>query len=145
MTNSSTTELRMRITVRRPPRDVALAVQRGRDELLEPAKRSPGALVFDFLVNVSPAAVGKPPSLRGPYVHGPAGARFIYLNSGTRAGQADSPWNRRAKLPLVGITPAMIAAALRSPSARIETTVDGTASDDGPVVATLKAIEWRVS
>jgi hypothetical protein len=141
MTLTAPTEIPVRITVRRPPLGVAFAVQRGRDELLEPTTRRAGALVFDFAFGIS----GNLHSLRGPYVQGPSAARFVYLNAGTRAGQLDSSWNRRAKLPLTGISAAMIAAALRSPAARLEVEVEGTAPDGGPVVATVKSLVWRVA
>jgi Family of unknown function (DUF5990) len=137
-------EIPVRITVRRPPPGVAFAIQRGRDELLPATRRSAAAWVFDFRVGVVTARSGGAPSLRGPYVQGPAGARFIYLNSGTRAAQPDSAWNRRAKLPLTDISEAMITAALRSPATGLEVEVEGAAKDGGPVFATIKSIDWRV-
>lgn len=145
MTTSSRSEIPLRITVRWPPPEVEFAIQRGRDQLLEATTRSTGAIVFDFLVGVSVASPAKPAALRGPYVQGPSGARFIYLNSGTRAAQRGSAWNRRAKLPLAGISARMIAGALRSATARLDAEVDGTASDGGPVYATIKSVDWRLT
>jgi hypothetical protein len=37
-------------------------------------------------------------------VEGPPARRFLYVNSGTSAGQHDSRWSRRAKVALGGIT-----------------------------------------
>jgi hypothetical protein len=39
-------------------------------------------------------------TLRGPAAQGPP-ARFVYVHSGTRAGQVGSCWDRRAKVPLL--------------------------------------------
>jgi len=40
---------------------------------------------------------------RGPFVQGRPGSRFVYVNSGTYAGDQKSCWSRRAKVPLTGI------------------------------------------
>ena len=138
-------ELAMRITVRRPPSGVAIAVQRGSAELLEPSSRSPDACVFDFTVRVVASSTGDLPRLLGPFTQGPPLARFVYVNTGQRAGQPASPWNRRAKLPLRGITASMIQSALRMPGARIETEFEGTGTDGGPTCATVKPTVWRVA
>lgn len=138
-------ELAVRITVRRPPRGVALAVQRGRAELLEPSHSTPDAVVFDFSVRVGTTQAGAPPRLLGPLTQGPPAARFVYVNSGSCAGQPSSPWQRRAKVQLAGITATMIQAAADTPGARIETEYEGTGRDGGPTCATVKAITWRVA
>lgn len=137
-------EVSVRITVRRPPPGVAFAIQRGRAELLEPSRRSADAVIFDFTVRVSRTATGRPPLLLGPFVQGPSGGRFVYVNSGTRAAQPLSPWNCRAKIPLAGISTAMIDAGTHVPGSRIETEFDGTAKDGGPTRATVKTIVWRL-
>lgn len=144
MTSHSDAELALRITVRRPPSGVAFAVQRAVTELLEPSARAQDALVFDFTVRAGAVAAGAAPRLLGPFTHGPPGARFVYLNAGQRAGQATSCWDRRAKVPLAGITASMIRSALSSPGARIETEIEGTGPDGGPTCATVKRTVWRV-
>src|SRR3954471_16869912 len=90
-------ELALRIIVRQPPRGVAFAVQYGRDELVPPSAPATDALVFDFTVRVGSAGGGAGPRLLGPFVQGPPSARFVYVTSGTRAGQPTSKWDRRAK------------------------------------------------
>ena len=40
------------------------------------------------------------PNFAGPFVQGPAGERFVYINIGTYAGQLNTPWSRRLKIPL---------------------------------------------
>ncbi|MEO8329072.1 MAG: DUF5990 family protein [Candidatus Nanopelagicales bacterium] len=138
-------EIAMRITVRRSPTGVAIAVQRGSAELLEPSTQSPDACVFDFTVRVGAMSAGNLPRLLGPFTQGPPLARFVYVNTGQRAGQPASPWSRRAKLPLRGITASMIQSALRTPGARIETEFEGTGTDGGPTCATVKTTVWRVA
>ena len=138
-------ELPLRITVRRPPNGVKFAVQRGSAELLEPSDRSSDALVFDFTVRVGATPPGAAPRFLGPFTQGPPSARFVYVTSGRRAGQENTPWDRRAKIPLAGITEPMIESALSASGARIETEMAGTGSDGGPTCATVKAIVWRVN
>lgn len=119
-------------------------MQRGSAELLAPTSRTPDALVFDFTVRVSGVTQSGASRFLGPYTQGPSSARFVYVNSGQRAGQVDTPWDRRAKVPLGGITAAMIREANGSAGARIETEFEGTARDGGPTCASVKSIAWRV-
>lgn len=121
------------------------AVQRGSAELLEPSERTPDALVFDFTVRVGATPAKAPPRFLGPFTQGPPSARFVYVTSGRRAGQDNTPWDRRAKIPLAGISASMIQAALGASGVRIETEMPGTGSDGGPTCATVKAIVWRVN
>ena len=100
-------ELRLRILVEDPPPGVTFAVQLGRDQLLPPVTVTPDRLVFEFLVRMAPGTSG-PPRLLGPATQGPPTGRFVYLNSGKRAGQKDTEWDRRAKIPLAGITRTLI-------------------------------------
>jgi hypothetical protein len=138
-------ELALRITVRRPPHGVEFAMQRGSAELIAPSARAPDALVFDFTVRVDGVTSSGAPRLLGPFTQGPPTARFVYVNAGRRAGQADTPWDPRAKVPLVGITASMIETAARSPGGRIETDFAGTGTDGGPTCATVKSTVWRVA
>jgi hypothetical protein len=80
---------------------------------------------------------------RGLHVHGPRHGRFLYINSGTLAGQPGSCWTRRAKVPLLGID-AAVPLALEAMPPLIETTVAGRAKDGGPVCASVRLlIPWR--
>jgi hypothetical protein len=141
----SESEVAIRITVFRPPSGVAFAVQRGGAELLAPTLHGRDALVFDFSVRVSATQPGATPRLLGPFAQGPPAARFVYVNAGQRAGQLTSKWNRRAKVPLGGITPSLLQSAAGTPGARIETQFEGTGRDGGPTCATVKMVEWRVT
>jgi hypothetical protein len=79
------------------------------------------------------------PEFTGPLVQGPPGDRFIYLDIGTYAGQADSCWSRRLKVPLSGITGQMI-----DSHSVLEARVPGTADDGGPNCGTVKPFTgWK--
>ena len=69
----------------------------------------------------------------GPFVQGPPGQRFAYLDIGTYAGQSDTQWSRQLKIPLEGITAKMAACG-----GVYETRVPGTARDGGPNCASVK-------
>lgn len=138
-------ELQLRIVVERPPAGVWLRVQRGRDGLLPPSREDADAVVFDFAVRVADAADGGM-VLRGELTQGPPAARFVYVNAGKRAGQAHSCWERRAKVPLAGITPELAREALAAPGAVIEARIAGTGRDGGPACATVPLLGagWHV-
>src|SRR5262245_37651362 len=103
-----TNELRLRVTVEHPPERVLIKMQRGRDELLSPTGRGPDSLRFDLIIRLG--ASRSPGQIRflGEFAQGPAGARFLYVNSGVRAGQTGTLWERRAKISLTGISAAQI-------------------------------------
>jgi hypothetical protein len=125
-------ELPIVITVVNPPQGVKFAVQRGKDELLPPSKVTSDTLVFELTLRVREGTGGQPNFL-GPFAQGPASDRFIYVNSGVRAGQTATQWDRRAKISLAGITWKLLETA-RAVGVRIE----GTGRDGGPVCASVK-------
>src|SRR5687767_11602568 len=90
-------QLRLRITVVRPPAGVQLCLQRGQAELVSPTLSTGEDVTFDLTVRVKDAGPAAPPRFLGPFVQGPTTGRFVYVCIGTLAGQDDSPWTRRAK------------------------------------------------
>jgi Family of unknown function (DUF5990) len=85
------------------------------------------------------------PKFSGPFVQGPAGAKFIYIDIGTCAGQTDTIWTRRLKVPLTGITWELIDQLMANPSLVLETKVPGTGKDGGPNCASVKPFEgWHI-
>ena len=138
-------EIEMRIMVLDPSDNVAIKVQKGRDELLAPASANKKALVFDFPITVD-LSDGNPNFL-GKFVQGPRHARFVYVNSGTYAGQADSCWGRRAKIPLTGISAEQIQELRRSPGGKLEVSFAATGGrDGGPVCGTIRFQDggWKI-
>ena len=139
-------ELRIRITVEHPPAGVAIQVQRGRDGLLPPVRSGKEALSFELSVRLGdPRAPGKL-RLLGEYVQGPPDARFVYVNSGTRAGQTGTCWDRRAKVPLTGISLDLARRVLEDDSLALEARVAGTARDGGPLCASVPLLGgWTIT
>ena len=138
-------ELPLRITVLRPPAGVRFAVQRGRDELHPPSHKSKDALVFDVSVRVG-ARPGGEPNFLGPFAHGTPADRFLYVNSGTSAGQAGSCWTRRAKVRTGTITWPLVEEVLATPGAVLEARFEGTGKDGGPACASIPLLDrgWKV-
>jgi hypothetical protein len=135
-------ELPLRIVLVTPPAGVRFALQKGAST----AKSHPelaavqtadgkGDLVFDLTVRARAEGLA-PPRLLGPFVQGPPAQRFVYITVGQSAGQPTSPWKRRAKIPLTGITAALVKAALKRPGGWLEATVPGTLKDGSPTCAT---------
>ncbi|HEX6899198.1 MAG TPA: DUF5990 family protein [Thermoanaerobaculia bacterium] len=142
-------ELPLRIIVVQPPEGVTFQMQRGQGgkvDLVPPTHASQDSQSFDFALRVGERPNGQPNFL-GPFVQGPQDGRFVYINSGTLAGQADSCWTRRAKVHLSGITRQMIEQALADPDAILEARIWGLAKDGGPACATVPILDggWQIS
>jgi len=134
-------EIPFRIIVDRPLPGVATRVQKGKGELLEPSSISDSGLSFEFEISVD--VDGDALNFLGKFAQGPKDSRFVYVNSGTYAGQHATAWARRAKLSLMSITKQQIQIAIDKGSF-IETTMPGVGRDGGPTCASVKGIEWRV-
>ena len=141
-------ELNLRIIVEGPPAGVLYGLQKGsgnKYETVQTVTSNTGDLRFEFSVRVGQGKHGQPNFL-GPFAQGPAAARFVYLDIGTYAGQANTPWSRRLKVPLSGITWELIEQALQPSTSFLEARVPGTAKDGGPSCATVKPVGgWSVT
>src|SRR3982751_6139724 len=99
-------ELTLKIVLENPPGGVDFGLQKGRGskyETIQIQKSSDKHLAFEFEISVRFNQDGLP-NLLGAFVQGPPTQRFIYIDIGTYAGQKDTTWNRRLKIPLVGIS-----------------------------------------
>jgi hypothetical protein len=135
-------EVPFRVVVENAPAEVAFAVQLGKFELLPPT-REKDQLVFEFRLRVKPGKSGQVVFL-GPASHGPPQDRFVYVNSGTSAGQLGSPWTRRAKLKLGTIDKAMVEQVLKDKQSCFEGRMPAMGADGGPVCATTKLFSgWK--
>jgi hypothetical protein len=139
-------ELSLRITVVAPPPGVTFRLQRGKLGLVPAAEASEEHLSFDFRLRVHGDREDGPPNLRGECAQGPPISRFVYVNSGTSAGQFGSCWTRRAKVPLAGITWDLIEQALSRPAGLLETRIAGTSRDGGPACGTVPLLGagWKL-
>jgi len=137
-------EIMLRVNVTEPLVGVTMQVQEGKDRLLAPSESKRDRITFEFPVSVDLSS-GKPNFL-GKFAHGPKDARFIYINSGSYAGQAGTRWNRRAKISLMKITSEQVTSVLSSPGSRFEVTIHGVGKDGGPVCASVPnaAEAWRI-
>lgn len=134
-------EILVRITIVDPVAGVTMQVQRGKDELLPPSERSTQAVSFDFEVTVD---LTERPNFLGKYAQGPKDRRFIYVNSGTYAGE-HSIWGRRAKISLMSVTREQIDEVIASAGARLEAVIFGSARDGGPMCASVPVLGgWKV-
>jgi hypothetical protein len=139
-------EISLRVVVESPPAGVYFGLQKGGGsnyETVQTVESKSADLRFEFEVRVREGKDGHPNFL-GPFVHGPTHERFVYLDIGTCAGQTNTPWSRRLKIPLRGITWELIAQAAKSSSAALEARVAGTGKDGGPNCATVKPFAgWK--
>jgi hypothetical protein len=129
-------EITLCLTLEQPTAGVDFGLQLGRGTLFEiiQKQRSTGRdLSFEFNVAVRPGKDNSP-DFAGPFVQGPVGDRFFYIGIGTYAGQTNTEWSRRLKVPLSGIT----WNAIRSQHTLVAT-IPGTGKDGGPSCA----YEWR--
>ena len=116
MTGATATPIPVRIVVGRPLAGVTLAVQEGRHGLLAPTVSRSDRMQFDFSLRLGRPLPDGRPNFLGDFAHSTRDARFVYVNAGKSAGQAASPWERRAKLMLDGVTAAQVEALRRDPS-----------------------------
>jgi hypothetical protein len=141
-------DLKFRIVLESPPAGVGFGLQKGRGsdyETIQTQRSMTGDLVFEFTTGVKPDRTESWPTLSGPMVQGSPGKRFVYIDIGTYAGQADSTWSRRLKVPLSGITWDMVDRLLADPDAFLQARVPGTGKNGEPSCATVKPFAgWTV-
>ncbi|MBI2685397.1 MAG: hypothetical protein HYX27_03700 [Acidobacteria bacterium] len=119
----------LHITLIEPPAGVLFALQ-NKDNVLSSQIMSTGAgIEFEIPIEVDPTG-----RAFGKFVMGPPAQRFVYINSGTYAGQPNTRWSRRAKIPLANLPV----------GAHIETKINGRAGDGGPCCATVPlVVPWK--
>jgi hypothetical protein len=123
-------------------RNVHVGVQRRdrRDELLElhPGDAPSAVWTLECSVVATPAGI----DLKGPYVQGRPGGRFIYLSWGTVDDTGAFSLFRRAKLELDAIGPAVLAAAVRS--GRLVARLGLTDAKGHPLCASVRPplVDW---
>jgi hypothetical protein len=134
-----------RIVVVAPPAGVVFALQRGRGEPTAPVMSKGADLEFHFALLVERAPDGSP-RFSGEFVHGPAGGKFVYVNSGTLAGQAESPWTRRAKVGLQMLKWATVERVAAQPGTALHARIAGMGRDGGPACASVPLLDegWTV-
>ena len=133
----------LRVVLLDPPDGVKFALQRGRSDLVAPIAKSAASQVFEFPVFISDLDA-TPVRMTGEFTQGPADVRFVYINSGTSAGQFGSPWTRRAKIPITGIDRQLAASVLDDPTKALECLVAGKKRDGSPACASVPLLSgWE--
>ena len=142
------TEVPIRLVLIAPPVGVDFGIQKGSGtayETLFVQRGMRGDICFDFSLTVTENRNDGRPDFRGPFVQGPRAARFVYVDVGTYTGQDDTPWARRMKLPLDGLSWALLRQVADKPGSRLLARIPGTGKDGGPNCATVTPIgEWEV-
>ena len=142
-------EVQIRLVLVDPPAGVDFGVQRGAGTDYESVfvqQRKRGDLSFDFPMTVVDNRKDGLPNFQGPFAQGSPAARFIYIDVGTYAGQKNTQWSRRMKVPLQGITWPLIRKVMDQPDAKLSARIPGTGKDGGPNCATVKLLgTWQVT
>jgi hypothetical protein len=137
-------EVTLRIVLEKPPAGVDFGLQKGRGvdyETIQIQKFKGRDLDFEFPVRAKDTGKDAGPNFLGPFVQGPTGERFVYIDIGTYAGQTGTCWSRRLKIPLRDITWKMVEAG-----SVLETRVAGTGKDGSPSCATPKPFAgWKLA
>ncbi|MES2279081.1 MAG: DUF5990 family protein [Bacteroidota bacterium] len=142
-------DLSLRIVLQKPPAGVDFGLQKGSGNNFQPVQIQRSGLqdlIFTLTIQIKgDKQKDELPGFVGPFAQGPVPNKFIYLDIGTIAGQFNSCWSRRLKIPLTGITWDMVEQVKSNADLCLETHVAGTAKDGGPNCATVKPFEgWKV-
>jgi len=137
------------IILEQPPAGVDYGLQKGSGSNYETVQKQRSVskdLHFEFTASVRRREDSSAPDFRGPFVQGPVNERFVYIDIGTYAGQSDSVWGRRLKIPLYGISFETIDKLSPDTKLALETRVPGTGKDNGPNCGTVKPFSgWQVN
>lgn len=121
--------LNFRINLIKPTIGVDLGLQKGSGNnyvIIQKQRANTNDLIFEFSVLIKDDAEKKQsPKFSGDFVQG-SSEKFVYIGIGTYAGQFDSVWSRRLKVPLTGITWEKVEQLCNNPNAVLETYVPGT-------------------
>ena len=133
-------EITLQIILIKPTPNVVFGLQKGAGSNYETVQKQvtiSDDLTFTFTVRVKgDRSKDELPKLSGSFVQGSADNRFVYIDIGTYAGQSNTIWSRRLKIPLTGITWSDIDSL--SGNSMLQTSVPGTGSDGSPNCATVK-------
>ena len=140
-------EITLQIILIKPPPDVIFGLQKGSGSNYETVQKQISRsddLSFTFTIKVKgDRAKDKLPKFSSSFVQGPKEGKFVYIDIGTYAGQPDTTWSRRLKIPLTGITWEEIDSL--SGHSMLQTRVPGTGRDGGPNCATVKPFGgWQI-
>jgi len=131
------TEIRLRLTIDDPVPGVRYSLQK--DDLpFEPATARDGPISFDV-----PITLHDDGRMTGPFVRREGKERrFVYIRIGIAAGDHATTLNRRAKIDVHDVPPALLDRARKG--AVLEVGLPGRGKDGTPACATVRPIRgWR--
>jgi hypothetical protein len=138
-------ELTLKIILQKPTPAVEYGIQKGKGTNYETVQKqlSDGTdLCFQIPVLLKFQKTDQL-TFTGPFIQGPANDKFIYIDIGTYAGQKNTIWSRRLKIPLKGITKKMIE-SLSTTKTLIVTVAGSGGKDGGPTCGTIKPFDgWK--
>ena len=139
-------EVTLRIVLEKPTPGVEYGIQKGSGsnyETIQKQVSSSNDLCFEFKVQVK-ADENNNTVFFGPYTQGPPKERFIYIDIGTCAGQQNTPWSRRLKIPLKNI-PKNIIDRRNSETILLAKLPGSGGKDGGPTCGTIKPFDgWKL-
>jgi len=139
-------EITLQIILIKPTPGVVFGLQKGSGSNYETIQKQipiSNDLSFTFTIKVKgDRSKEKLPKFSGNFVQGSADNKFVYIDIGTCAGQSNTIWSRRLKIPLTGITWKDIDSL--SSNSMLQTSVPGTGRDGGPNCATVKPFGWHL-
>ena len=131
----------LKLSVVNPPKGVMLSLQGKDGEIVDPHMSAGRTIVFDAPLRLEEGKAGW--RFLGDFVRTEGKTRrFIYVGIGKHAGQHDTHWDRRAKVDLPDVSPAMIAKA-KAGMLVLAGGYEGTDAKGEPSCATVK-IDWAV-
>ncbi len=134
--------VRVRLIIETPVPGVFHSLQGAKGAIVDASQSPDGSsLVFDIPFRVAATDTGY--RFLGDFVR-PQGPerRFFYVGVGKHAGDASSSWDRRMKVDVHDISPALIEKALAGKT--LEAVINGTGKDGTPACATVRPIKpWR--
>ena len=132
-------EITLQIILIKPTPKCVFGLQKGSGNNYETVQKqipTSDDLTFTFTIKVKGDKLkDKLPKLSGSFVQGSGDNKFVYIDIGTYAGQSDTIWSRRLKIPLTGITWSDIDSL--QGNSMLQTGVPGTGKDGGPNCATV--------
>jgi len=131
------TEIRLRLTIDDPVPGVRYSLQKD-DMPFEPVTAGDGPISFDV-----PITLHDDGRMTGPFVRREGKERrFVYIRIGIAAGDHATTLNRRAKIDVHDIPPALLGQARKGEV--LEVGLPGRGKDGTPACATVRPIRgWR--
>jgi hypothetical protein len=142
-------EINLHLIITDPPAGVTWGLQKGSGgiyQTIQVQQSGSEDLHFKFGIELkNDKQKDAMPGFKGPFVQGPKGSNFFYIDIGTYAGISESVFGRRLKVPLYVITWALIDELSANPGSVLQARVPGKGKDGTPNCATVKPFSgWTV-